>query len=170
MTPAELAYDSMLQGDGRTILYHPTTNYTSGSMASVYEMLRHPNTLIGLGDGGAHVGIMCDATDMAHALTHWTRDRERGARLPIEDIVRRLTLANAQAIGLRDRGELPPVARPISTSSTMSACSWADLRSSTTCRPVVSAWSNGRSASMPPSSLAYPCGVTESPLERCPDD
>ena len=106
VTPAELAYDSMLQGDGRTILYHPTTNYTSGSMASVYEMLRHPNTLIGLGDGGAHVGIMCDATDMAHALTHWTRDRERGARLPIEDIVRRLTLANAQAIGLRDRGRI----------------------------------------------------------------
>lgn len=106
--PLALAYDWMMENDGRTILYHPTTNYTAGSMAPVYDMLRHPNTLIGLGDGGAHVGIMCDATDMTHALTYWTRDRTRGARLPLADIVRRLTLANAQAIGLHDRGRIAP--------------------------------------------------------------
>ena len=106
--PLTLAYDWMMENDGRTILYHPTTNYTAGSMAPVYDMLRHPNTLIGLGDGGAHVGIMCDATDMTHALTYWTRDRTRGERLPLADIVRRLTLANAQAIGLHDRGQIAP--------------------------------------------------------------
>jgi N-acyl-D-aspartate/D-glutamate deacylase len=77
-------------------------------MSAVYEMMRRPNTLIGLGDGGAHVGIMCDATDLTHALTHWTRDRIRGDRLPVEDIVHRLTDANAEAIGLTDRGRIAP--------------------------------------------------------------
>ena len=75
-------------------------------MAPVYEMLGHPNTLIGLGDGGAHVGIMCDATDMVHTLTQWTRDRTRGPRHRIEEVVRRLTSANAEAIGLHDRGRI----------------------------------------------------------------
>ncbi len=70
----------MLEKDGRNILYHPMTNYAAGYMSPVYEMLQHPNTLIGLGDGGAHVGIMCDATDMAHTLSHWTRDRTRGPK------------------------------------------------------------------------------------------
>ncbi|MEM7255351.1 MAG: amidohydrolase family protein, partial [Pseudomonadota bacterium] len=106
--PAALAYDLMLENEGRGILYRPTTNYASGSMAPVYHMLQHPHTLIGLGDGGAHVGIMCDATDLTHALTHWTRDRTRGERLPVPDIVRRLTSANAEALGLHDRGRIAP--------------------------------------------------------------
>jgi len=104
--PAELAYDLLMENDGRGILYHPMTNYSGGDMAPVYEMLGHPNTLIGLGDGGAHVGIMCDATDMVHTLTHWTRDRTRGPKHRIEEVVRRLTSANAEAIGLRDRGRI----------------------------------------------------------------
>jgi N-acyl-D-aspartate/D-glutamate deacylase len=108
VTPEALAYDMMMEGNGRTVLYHPMTNYAGGDMAPVFDMLRDPNTIIGLGDGGAHVGIMCDATDMAHALTHWTRDRVRGDRLPITDIVRRLTLANAEEMGLRDRGCIAP--------------------------------------------------------------
>lgn len=106
LRPEELAYDLMMERDGRAILYHPMTNYTGGDMAPVLDMLRHPNTLIGLGDGGAHVGIMCDATDMAHTLSHWTRDRTRGERLEIPDVVRRLSQANAQAMGLSDRGEI----------------------------------------------------------------
>jgi len=104
--PAELAYDLLMENDGRGILYHPMTNYSGGDMAPVHEMLGHPNTLIGLGDGGAHVGIMCDATDMVHTLTHWTRDRTRGPRHRIEEMVRRLTSANADAIGLHDRGRI----------------------------------------------------------------
>ncbi len=106
MDPAQLAYELMLEKDGRGILYHPMTNYAGGDMAPVHEMLGHPNTLIGLGDGGAHVGIMCDATDMVHTLTHWTRDRTRGPRHGIEEMVRRLTSANAEAIGLDDRGRI----------------------------------------------------------------
>jgi len=108
MDPAELAYDLMLENAGRAVLYHPMTNYTGGDMSAPYEMLAHPNTLIGLGDGGAHVGIMCDATDMAHTLTHWARDRTRGPRHPVEEMTRRLTSANAEAMGLTDRGRVAP--------------------------------------------------------------
>jgi N-acyl-D-aspartate/D-glutamate deacylase len=106
VTPAELAYDLMLDADGRGILYRPTTNYANGDLAVVHEMLSHPNTLIGLGDGGAHVGVMCDATDMVHTISYWTRDRKRGPKLGLEDMVRRLTSANATAIGLTDRGRI----------------------------------------------------------------
>ena len=106
--PAALAYDLMLERDGRAILYRPTTNYAAGDMAPVYDMLRHPHTLIGLGDGGAHVGVMCDATDVTHALTHWTRDRTRGPRISIEHMVARLTRNNAAAMGLTDRGVIAP--------------------------------------------------------------
>lgn len=106
--PAEIAYDLMMEQDGRAILYHPMTNYSDGGMEAVHEMLGHPNTLIGLGDGGAHVGIMCDATDMAHTLTYWTRDRTRGPKHRLEEMVQRLTFANAKAIGLEDRGLIAP--------------------------------------------------------------
>ena len=108
VAPAELAYDMMLENGGRTILYRPTTNYANGDLAVVHEMLDHPNTLIGLGDGGAHVGVMCDATDMAHTISYWTRDRSRGPKHRLEDMVRRLTSANADAIGLSDRGRIKP--------------------------------------------------------------
>jgi len=106
--PADLAYDLMLEKGGRGMLYRPTTNYAGGDLAVVHEMLGHPNTLIGLGDGGAHVGVMCDATDMAHTLSYWTRDRTRGPKHEVAEMVRRLTSANAEAIGLTDRGRLAP--------------------------------------------------------------
>ena len=69
-------------------------------------MMQHPNSLIGLGDGGAHVGVLTDASAMTFMLTHWTRDRSRGDRVPLEWAVKRLTNDNAKAIGLNDRGLL----------------------------------------------------------------
>jgi N-acyl-D-aspartate/D-glutamate deacylase len=105
--PAALAYDRMLENDGRTILYRPLSNYTHGTLETVREMMAHPNTLIGLGDGGAHVSILCDASAMTYGLTHWTRDRAFG-RFPLEWMVRRLTWDNAQALGLQDRGRIEP--------------------------------------------------------------
>lgn len=105
--PAALAYDRLLENDGHTILYRPLSNYAHGTLDTVREMMAHPNTLIGLGDGGAHVSILCDASAMTYGLTHWTRDRPSG-RFPLEWMVRRLTSDNARALGLNDRGVIAP--------------------------------------------------------------
>lgn len=100
----EVAFDLLMEGDGKGILYLPVTNYASGNLDAVRDMIAHPHTLLGLGDGGAHVGIMCDATATSYALTHWTRDRGRGALFPVAWMVKRLSHDNAAAIGLHDRG------------------------------------------------------------------
>lgn len=105
-SPEEVVYDLLIERDGRAILYLPVTNYAGGNLDVVREMISAPNTLIGLGDGGAHVGIMCDATATTYTLTHWTRDRARGALFPISWGIKRLTSDNAAAIGLNDRGLL----------------------------------------------------------------
>lgn len=106
--PAALCYDWMLEQDGRAILNRPLINYADGDLEAVRGMLEHPRTLPGLGDGGAHVGYICDASWPTHLLAHWTRDRTRGPRLPLPFVVRRLTADGAAAIGLRDRGRVAP--------------------------------------------------------------
>jgi N-acyl-D-aspartate/D-glutamate deacylase len=108
IAPDEFAYDLMLERDGRGILYLPTTNYDAGNLDAVREMIAHPHTLLGLGDGGAHVGIMCDATATTYTISHWTRDRPRGGLFPLAWAIRRLSRDNAAATGLHDRGLLRP--------------------------------------------------------------
>jgi N-acyl-D-aspartate/D-glutamate deacylase len=71
-------------------------------------MLDHPHTVVGLGDGGAHCGSICDGSFPTYLLTHWTRDRTRGPRLPLEFAVQRYTRAPAELAGLRDRGLIAP--------------------------------------------------------------
>lgn len=105
-TPEELAYDMLMENDATGILYRPLSNYTYGNLDSVFDMMTHPNTLVGLGDGGAHVGVLTDASAVTYMLTHWARDRSRGARFNISDAIKRLTSDNANAIGLGDRGIL----------------------------------------------------------------
>ncbi|MDI1283864.1 MAG: amidohydrolase family protein, partial [Reyranella sp.] len=104
--PEEIAYDLMLERDGKGIIYLPVTNFAAGNLDVVREMIDAPNSLIGLGDGGAHVGIMCDATATSYTLTHWTRDRRRGSLFPVSWGIKRLAADNAAAIGLNDRGVL----------------------------------------------------------------
>jgi N-acyl-D-aspartate/D-glutamate deacylase len=73
--PEELAYDAMLSDEGRGMLYVPFLNYADGNLDAVHEMLRDPHAVPGLSDGGAHCGIICDASFPTYLLTHWTRDR-----------------------------------------------------------------------------------------------
>jgi N-acyl-D-aspartate/D-glutamate deacylase len=102
--PAELCWEWMMEKDGRAILNRPIINYADRDLEAVREMVAHPQTLMGLGDGGAHVGIICDSSSTTHMLSYWTRDRTRGAKLPVEFVVKRLTRDNALALGLADRG------------------------------------------------------------------
>ena len=106
--PQEVAYDFLLQQDGKSILNRPIINYADGDLSAVKAMIEHPNTLMGLGDGGAHVGLICDASSTTSMITHWTRDRTRGERLPLGFVVKRLSRDNAAALGLADRGVIAP--------------------------------------------------------------
>lgn len=104
MDPAELCWDWMMERDGRAILNRPIINYADRDLEAVREMVEHPQTLMGLGDGGAHVSIICDSSSTTHMLAYWTRDRVRGPKLPLPFAVKRLTRDNALALSLADRG------------------------------------------------------------------
>jgi N-acyl-D-aspartate/D-glutamate deacylase len=104
--PYAYAYDLLLEEGGRKIIFDPAQNYADGSLSAPYEMMCDPNTILGLGDGGAHYGLICDASFPTTMLTYWVRDRVRGPRLPLEAVVKKLTSDTATAVGLRDRGRL----------------------------------------------------------------
>jgi len=104
ITPEALAYDLMLEKDGRNQLYLAMANYGGGSLWASYEMLQEPDIVPGLGDGGAHYGTICDSSYSTYLLAHWARDRKRGPTLPLEHVVRLLTHGTAGVMGLNDRG------------------------------------------------------------------
>jgi N-acyl-D-aspartate/D-glutamate deacylase len=106
--PEALVYDLMLERDGRNNLYVTLCNYEYGSLDSSLEMMRHPGAVLGLGDGGAHCGTICDGSYPTFMLTHWVRDRTRGERLPLPVVVKWLSHDTAHAVGLRDRGVIAP--------------------------------------------------------------
>jgi len=104
----ELALDTLLEDGGRAQLYWPVLNYNAFNSDVSREMLLHPLTVPGLGDGGAHVSFISDASFPTYLLSHWARDRKRGERLPLEWLVKRQTRDTAELVGLRDRGILAP--------------------------------------------------------------
>ena len=106
--PWEVAYDAMLEAEGREMLLWPLLNYGNHSYDGLLEMMEDPISVQGLGDGGAHVSLVCDASVNTYMLTHWARDRSRGRRLGLEYAVHRLTGDPARLYGLTDRGFLTP--------------------------------------------------------------
>jgi N-acyl-D-aspartate/D-glutamate deacylase len=106
--PEELAYDAMLTDEGRGMLYVPFLNYADGNLDATREMLCDPRSVPGLSDGGAHCGIICDASFPTYLLTHWTRDRSRGEKLSIPFVVAVQSRKTALSVGLTDRGLIAP--------------------------------------------------------------
>jgi N-acyl-D-aspartate/D-glutamate deacylase len=104
----ELILDQLLAHDGNGMILTPFFNYAYGDLSFTYEAHRHPGTRMGLADAGAHCGVICDGGTPTFMLTHWTRDRRRGPKLPLEHVVHRQTLQTAELYGLGDRGAIRP--------------------------------------------------------------
>ena len=100
-TAPEVAYDVLIEDGGRNFLYTPIVNYYGYDLSASEAMLADRNAIMGLGDGGAHVGFILDAGFPTWLLTYWGRQR---GRFPVEELVRRLTSDTASAAGLGDRG------------------------------------------------------------------
>jgi len=98
-------YDVCLELDGHQLIYFPVYNYTEFSYDNVHEMLSHPKALLGLSDGGAHVGTICDASFPAYLLSYWTRDR-KDKKISLPRAIQMLTADSADYLGLTDRGRL----------------------------------------------------------------
>lgn len=105
-TPQEIAYDMLMEEGGKGYIYMPMLNYTDGNLDHIYEMFQDPNTHIGLGDGGAHCGIICDASFPTYLLAYWARDRTRGPKITVEKAVEMHSSRTADVYGLRDRGRI----------------------------------------------------------------
>ncbi|MBO0681482.1 amidohydrolase family protein [Mycolicibacterium sp. S2-37] len=105
VSPAEEAYDRLLDDDGHAMLLVALGNYQDNSLDTVGTLMRRDDVVLGLGDGGAHYGMICDASFPTFLLTHWTRDRATG-RLSVADAVRELTSVPARVAGLADRGRI----------------------------------------------------------------
>jgi N-acyl-D-aspartate/D-glutamate deacylase len=99
-------YDLMLESGGTAMLMLPFFNYVEGNHDAIHEMLSHPAAISGLSDGGAHCGLICDASLPTFLLSHWARDRHRGPKFALEYLVRKQTLDTATLFGLTDRGVL----------------------------------------------------------------
>lgn len=109
-TPREVAYDLMLEQEGRAFLMYAAAGYADGNESAIHSMLRHPLTALGGSDAGAHVRVICDASVPTYMLTHWVREHGEGDpyHLPLELVVRKLSRDGARLFGMYDRGTLEP--------------------------------------------------------------
>jgi N-acyl-D-aspartate/D-glutamate deacylase len=106
VAPEAYAYDYLTAGDGRNVFYVPSANYVGHSIAAIERMLASAYTVFGLGDGGAHCGLLCDASMTTYALLRWSD--ARGGSIPLAKVVRALTAETTRTVGLEDRGLLVP--------------------------------------------------------------
>ncbi|MBV9253808.1 MAG: amidohydrolase family protein [Actinobacteria bacterium] len=107
-TPQEVVLDWLLEREGTALLFAPLASYVEFDHNVLREMMTNPGTVLGLSDGGAHCGLICDASMPTFLLTHWVRDRSRGERLPLEQAVHLQTGRTARVYGFTDRGVLEP--------------------------------------------------------------
>jgi N-acyl-D-aspartate/D-glutamate deacylase len=105
VTPMEEAYDRLLDDDGHAMLLVAMANFENNSLDTVGRLIRRDDVVLGLGDGGAHYGMICDASYPTFLLAHWARDRA-SERLTVPDAVRELTSVPARVAGLADRGRI----------------------------------------------------------------
>jgi len=101
----EKLYDVCLEMDGHQLIYFPVYNYTEMNYNNVFTMLNHPNALLGLSDGGAHVGTICDASFPAYLLSYWTRDSKE-QRIELPRAIQMLSGDGADYLNLTDRGRI----------------------------------------------------------------
>ncbi len=106
--PRAIVYDMLMEADGRGYVYLPLLNYAEFNFDHIHEMLQSDRTVLSLSDGGAHCGVICDASFPTYLLTHWVRDRSRGKRITLEQAVKRQCHDTARLYGLHDRGTLTP--------------------------------------------------------------
>ena len=102
----EYAYDMLLANDGKAIFYQPGANYRERNLDAVREMLGHPQSVVGLADGGAHYGMICDASFPTYFLARWARDASEAQRIALPQAIAALTSEPATLAGLNDRGRL----------------------------------------------------------------
>ena len=102
----EVVLDLMLERDGRSFMFAPLASYVDFDHEALRTMMQHPQSVVGLSDGGAHCGLICDVSFPTYLLTHWVRDRNRGPRLRLEDAVKLQSADTAHAYGLSDRGTI----------------------------------------------------------------
>jgi N-acyl-D-amino-acid deacylase len=100
---ADYVYDLLLGDEGNALLLVAISNYAHYNLDFVREMLPNPNVVLGLGDGGAHYGMICDASYPTFMLAHWARDR-KSERFSVEQVVHFLSRKPAELFGLTDRG------------------------------------------------------------------
>ncbi|MEI8148447.1 MAG: amidohydrolase family protein [Actinomycetes bacterium] len=104
--PYDIALDLLLEDDGRSFLFAPLANYVAQDHDAILDMLEHPRSLLGLSDGGAHCGLICDVSFPTYLLTHWVRDRQRGERISLERAIHMQSGQTAESYGLHDRGTI----------------------------------------------------------------
>lgn len=102
----DYSYDLLLGDEGRAVFYLPAANYSGGNLDSVRAMLGHPNTVMGLADGGAHYGLICDASFPTYLLQRWARDASEEQRIPLPLAIAELTSKAAATVGMTDRGHI----------------------------------------------------------------
>jgi N-acyl-D-aspartate/D-glutamate deacylase len=109
LDPREVVYDELLKDEGRAVLYRPSANRDGERFESAGEhFLNHPHTVLGLGDGGAHYGMICDAAYPTYFLKHWVDHADPAKRVSLPSAIRKLARDPAEAVGLRDRGRIAP--------------------------------------------------------------